>query len=93
LPATVVVALIVAQFAAAGFSLWSASVAARAGARAVQLGRDPAPAARRALPGPLRRDAQVRGRGQEVVARVAVPRLVPLLPVVRVEAGSGLGGG
>ncbi len=44
--------LAVAQVVLAGQALWSASVAARAGARAALVGGDPATAARRALPSP-----------------------------------------
>lgn len=91
LPATVLVALIAMQFMAAGFSLWSASVAVRAGARAAHVGGDPAAAARRALPGLLRGDARIGEEGGEVAAQVVVPRVIPFLPVFRVEAGSNLG--
>jgi len=82
----------VAQIALAGQALWSASVAARAGARAAVVGRDPAAAARAALPPPLRQRAQVEDEaGVEV--RVEVPRLIPSLPPVRVGATSSLEGG
>jgi hypothetical protein len=64
-------------------------VAARAGARAALVGGDATAAARAALPPSLRRGAKVEDDG-EVVVRVAVPRLVPSLPVVRVSAGADL---
>lgn len=81
-----------AQLALAGQALWSAGVAARAGARAALVGGEAAKAARRALPPPLRRGARIEADG-EVSVRVAVPRLVPLpLPTLRVGARSRLGG-
>jgi hypothetical protein len=85
----------VAQIALAGAALWSASVAARAGARAALVGGEPAVVARRALPGALRAGARVDegGDGGDVRVRVPVPRLVPGLPEVLVGARSRLGGG
>lgn len=94
IPALILVALIACQFLVAGFSLWSASTAARAGARAVQVGTDPGRAARRALPGPIREDSRVsRDRGGAITTEVTVPRLIPFLPAIRVEARSGLEAG
>jgi hypothetical protein len=84
--------LVVAQIALAGQALWSASVAARAGARAAVVGGDPAAAARSALPPALRRQAKVEDdAGIEV--RVEIPRLIPSLPPLRVGAASSLEGG
>lgn len=81
--------LAVAQIALAGQALWSASVAARAGARAAVVGGDPAAAARAALPPSMRGEAKVEDEdGVEV--RVEVPRLIPSLPPVRVGAASSL---
>jgi Flp pilus assembly protein TadG len=80
---------VAAQLALAGQALWSASVAARAGARAALVGGDARAAARRALPEAMRAGAKVDGSGP-VSVRVAVPRLFPQLPVVRVGAGSSL---
>lgn len=74
-----------AQIALAGQALWSAGVAARAGARAALVGGDATAAARAALPPSLRREAKVED-DEGVVVRVAVPRLVTSLPVVRVAA-------
>lgn len=79
----------VAQIALAGQALWSASVAARAGARAALVGGDATAAARAALPPSLRHGAKVEDEG-EVAVRVEVPRLIPSLPPVRVGASSGL---
>jgi len=74
-----------------GQTLWSASMAARAGARADLVGGNAPGAARRALPPSLRQAAEV-SEGNGVSVRVAIPRLLPVLPVLRVEARSGLGG-
>lgn len=81
-----------AQIALAGHSLWSASVAARAGARAALVGDDATTAARRALPPSLRDRVEVE-EGEEVSVRVAVPRLLPGLPLLRVGASTGLEAG
>jgi Flp pilus assembly protein TadG len=84
----------VAQIALAGQALWSAGVAARAGARAAAVGGDAAAAARSALPPSLREGAKVDDEAG-VSVKVEVPRLIPSLPTVRVEAASDLesGGG
>ena len=91
-PFLLLAVLAAAQIGLAGQALWSASVAARAGARAALVGGDATAAARRALPPSLRDGAEVEG-GDEVAVRVAIPRLFPGLPVVRVGAASGLGAG
>ena len=83
---------VAAQIALAGQGLWSASVAARAGARAGLVGRDGAAAARRALPASMRRGAEVDPSGP-VAVQVPVPRVLPWLPQVRVGARSTLDGG
>jgi len=83
--------LAVAQIALAGQALWAASVAARAGARAAVVGGDPAAAARAALPPSMRHGAKVDDE-EGVQVRVAVPRLIPSLPPVRVGATSSLEG-
>ncbi len=91
-PFLLLAVLAAAQIALAGQALWSASVAARAGARAAVVGGDPAAAARAALPPSMRRAAKVEDEaGVEV--RVEVPRLIPSLPPVRVGATSSLEGG
>jgi hypothetical protein len=84
--------LAAAQIALAGQALWSASVAARAGARAALVGGDATAAARSALPPAMREGADVE-EGEGVSVRVKVPSLIPSLPAVRVEARSGLGPG
>ncbi len=82
------------QIALAGHSLWSAGVAARAGARAALVGSDAAAAARRALPPSLREGAKVEAE-DEVRVRVPVPRLLPGLPHLELGARADLeaGGG
>lgn len=84
--------LVAAQLALAGQALWSAGVAARAGARAALVGGDAGVAARRALPPTLRSAARV-DDADGVTVRVEVPRLLPALPSVTVGARSGLSGG
>lgn len=86
---------VAAQIALAGQALWSASVAARAGARAALVGGDPKAAARRALPPSMRDGAVVEeeDEGDEGIAvKVPVPALLPRLPEVKVGARSRLGG-
>src|SRR4051794_12409238 len=95
LPALVAVALLVAQLAVAGWALWSAANAARAGARAAYVGGSAGAAARSALPGPLRDGARVRSSG-DVEVSVDAPDLVPGLPSIPISARAGLdpeGGG
>ncbi|HEX3734095.1 MAG TPA: hypothetical protein VHU86_02965 [Solirubrobacterales bacterium] len=80
---------VAAQIALAGQALWSASVAARAGARAALVSGDAKAAARRALPASMRDGSEVED-GDEVSVRVSVPRLLPGLPTVMVGAKAGL---
>lgn len=80
----------VAQIALAGQALWSAGVAARAGARAALVGGEATAVARAALPPSLRRGAEVEEDGG-VTVRVEVPRLIPSLPPLRVRAGADMG--
>jgi len=91
-PFLLLAVLVAAQLALAGQALWSAGVAARAGARAALVGDDAAAAARQALPPALREAAEVK-EGDGVSVRVAVPRLLPALPVLEVSARSGLSDG
>jgi len=90
IPFLLLVVLVAAQLVLAGGALWSAGIAARAGARAALVDRDPAPAARRALPPLLRRGSRVDG-ADGVTVRVEIPRLLPLLPRLTVGARSSLG--
>jgi hypothetical protein len=85
---------VAAQIALAGQALWSASVAARAGARAALVGGDPKSAARQALPDSMRAGAVVEeedGGDEGIAVKVPVPTLIPQLPEVKVGARSGLG--
>lgn len=88
-PFLLLAVLVAAQVALAGQALWSAGVAARAGARAALVGGDAEAAARSALPPSMRGDAEVDDEDL-VSVRVAVPRLIPALPELRVEASTGL---
>ena len=90
-PFLLLAVLAAVQIALAGQALWSASVAARAGARAALVGGDATAAARRALPPSLRDGAEVE-EPREVSVRVPVPRLLPGLPRVMVGARAASGG-
>jgi hypothetical protein len=92
LPFAIVAVLVAAQIAVAGATLWSAAIAARAGARAALVGDGPLGAAREALPSLLRRGAEVRS-GNGVSVEVAVPHLIPGLPDWRLEAHTSLEAG
>jgi hypothetical protein len=92
IPALALVTLLVAQLALAGYALWSAGVAARAGARAAYVGGDAERAARSALPGALRGEASVSDR-RGVQVEVRAPSLVPGLPPLPLRARAGLGVG
>jgi|SRR5215218_6605276 len=88
-PFLLLAVLAVAQLTLAGQALWSASVAARAGARAAVVGGDPAAAARAALPPSMRPKSEVE-EGDGIDVRIEVPRLIPPLPPVQVGASSSL---
>jgi pilus assembly protein CpaE len=92
IPALALVTLLVVQLALTGYALWSAGLAARAGARAAYVGGDAERAARASLPGALREDASV-SRRNGVRVRIRTPSLVPGLPRVPVTARAGLGVG
>jgi hypothetical protein len=92
LPFVALALLAAAQIALAGAGLWSAAIAARAGARAAAVGGEAGPAARRALPLPLRDGAAV-SEQDGVEVRVRVPALIPGLPRVAVGARSSLEAG
>jgi hypothetical protein len=91
IPFLALAVLVAAQIALAGQALWSAGIAARAGARAALVGGAPARAAKRALPAAMRPGAEVESGGG-VSVRVPVPRLLPRLPRLMVGAETGLGG-
>ena len=90
LPFLLLAILVAAQLALAGQALWSAAVAARAGARAELVGGGGTAAARAALPPPLRDGAEVTA-GDGVAVEVPVPRLLPGLPAVKVGRETTLG--
>lgn len=90
LPALAVCLAIAAQTVLAGWALWSAGNAARAGARAREVGSNAEAAARRALPGPLRAGAAIRS-ADGVIVRVRIPAIVPGMSLPPVSAASTLG--
>jgi hypothetical protein len=94
-PILLIVVLAVAQLAIAGYALWSAGDAARAGARAELVGGDGEDAARSVLPGWLEHGAEiVAGDGVEVTIRA--PALLPGVPAFPLEASAAIdpeGGG
>jgi hypothetical protein len=92
IPVLLVVTLVVTQLAVAGYTLWSAGTAARAGARAGYVGGDARSAARRSLPSALRAGASIDDSGGLSV-RVDAPALVPGFPSVPVTAKADLGTG
>jgi hypothetical protein len=89
LPALAACLVIAAQAVLAGWALWSAGNAARAGARAEEVGSNAEAAARRALPGTLRDGAAIRS-GDGVRVRVRVPAIVPGVSLPSVSAASTL---
>jgi hypothetical protein len=92
LPALVVCIVLAGQAVAAGWALWCAGNAARAGARAEHVGSDGEAAARRSLPAPLRDEAEV-SAGDGVEVRVRVPALLPGITMPRIGAASRLDAG
>jgi hypothetical protein len=91
-PFLLLAVLVAVQIGLAGQALWSAGVAARAGARAALVGGDATAAARRALPPSLRSGAEV-DDSDAVSVRVEIPRLVPGMPKLMLGAKTGLGDG
>jgi hypothetical protein len=89
LPAIAVCLVVAAQTALAGWALWSAGNAARAGARAEEVGSDAEAAARHALPGALRVGSAIRS-GDGVVVKVRIPAIVPGTSMPSVSAASTL---
>ena len=79
LPALAVCLVIAGQTVAVGWALWSAGNAARAGARAEEVGSNAEAAARHALPGALRDGAVIHSDdGFALTSRTApVPALAP----------------
>ncbi|CAB4919597.1 unannotated protein [freshwater metagenome] len=90
LPLIALLLLACLQAAAAGHTWWLAASAARAGARAAQVGGDPLVAARRALPGRVREGVQLRANGRRITVRLPVRAVLGggRLGVAVVEAGA-----
>lgn len=88
-PFLLLAVLVAAQIGLAGQALWSAGIAARAGARAALVGGDARVAARQALPDSMRKGAVV-DEGDAVSVRVVVPRLLPAMPDLTVAAEAAL---
>ena len=92
LPWVAAVLLVAWQFAVAGDARSSAAVAARAAARAVAVGDNPADAARERLPRRFRSGLRVReGAHGAVSVSVRVPAVAGVLRLGRVTAEAGLG--
>ena len=91
LPALAVCLILAGQALAAGWALWSAGNAARAGARVERVASDAGAeaAARRALPSPLRDGAAIQA-DDGVRVRVRVPALLPGIAMPSVSAASTL---
>jgi hypothetical protein len=91
LPALAIALILAGQALAAGWALWSAGNAARAGARVERVGSDAGAeaAARRALPSPLREGAAIHADAG-VRVRVRVPALLPGITMPSVSAASTL---
>lgn len=91
-PALVIAGLVVWWMLLAGHTWTLAGGAARAGARAAEVGAPPVDAARASLPSGYARGALVVDEGDGAVrVRLEVPRVVPFLPPERVTARSGDG--
>lgn len=92
LPCVAAVLLVAWQLIIVGDTRTSTAVAARAAARAVATGSDPAQAARERLPQRLRGGMRVRaGEGGVVAVSVRVPALTGALDLGRVRAEASLG--
>ena len=89
-PFLVALVLAVAQLSVAGYALWSAADAARAGARASLVGGNPALAAHSAIPTWLDDEAQVDISGP-VEVELEAPAVLPFLPDVPISAAAELG--
>jgi hypothetical protein len=90
-PAVILVALTMVQFALAGHAAMAAANAARAAARAAYTGGDAAAAARAALPESLREGLSVSADGARAEVEVQAPRALPFMPEVPVSSRAELG--
>ena len=94
LPLLAALGLGAVQGVLAAEGLWMSGVAARAGARAVAAGGDPAVAARAALPGAWsRRIAVIAPASGNVTVRLRVPSVLPAAALGSVESTAGPGAG
>lgn len=91
-PALILATLVAVQLGVAGWTAWSASEAAKAGARAQLVGGDPSAVARAALPTLLRDDAEV-DSGAQVDVTIVAPTVVPGLPDLSISGSAGLAPG
>lgn len=89
IPFLLLAVLVAAQIGLAGQALWSAGIAARAGARAALVGGDTTAAAKQALPDSMLDGAEV-DEGEAVSVRVVIPRLLPAMPRLTVGAKAAL---
>jgi hypothetical protein len=89
-PILIVVTLALAQLAIAGYALWTAGTAARAAARAEEVGGDPRGAAHSAVPTWLERRMWI-DTGDPIEVRLAAPALLPGAPAIPVSAKTALG--
>jgi hypothetical protein len=91
IPLLIVLLAAVAQLSIAGYALWTAGGAARAGARAAAVGGDAEDAARSALPGWLERGAEISGDpGGPVEVTIDAPAVLPGVPSIPVAAETAL---
>jgi hypothetical protein len=88
-PILLIFVLVVGQLAVAGYALWTASDAARAGARAELVGGNAEAAARSVLPGWLEDGAKVQS-GEGVEVRLRAPALLPGVPSIPIGAASSI---
>jgi hypothetical protein len=91
-PFLLLAVLVAAQVGLAGYALWSAGIAARAGTRADLVVGDVEASARRALPASMRGAADV-SSDEGVSVRLGIPRLIPGLPSLTVTARTALESG
>jgi hypothetical protein len=89
-PILIVVTLALAQLAVAGYALWTAGTAARAAARAEEVGGDPRAAAHSAVPTWLEHRMRV-DTDDPIEIRLAAPALLPGAPAIPVSAKTALG--
>lgn len=91
IPLLLVLAVLVARLALAGYAAMSAATSARAGARATLVGADAGQAARRALAPPLRDGARIGSQGGSVKVTLPAPGAFPGSGRIEVSARSSLG--